>query len=66
MDFTVIGDVVNTGSRLCAAAAGREVIVAASIRAACADSAAIDFIPLAPLTLKGKSEPFPVFRATRR
>jgi class 3 adenylate cyclase len=66
MDFTVIGDVVNTGARLCAAAAGREVIVAASVRAACADSATLAFAPLAPLTLKGKSEPFPVFRATRR
>jgi adenylate cyclase len=40
MDFTVIGDVVNTGARLCAAAAGREVIVAATARAACGDSAA--------------------------
>jgi adenylate cyclase len=66
MDFTVIGDVVNTGSRLCAAAAGGEVIVAASVRAGCADCAGLQFTPLAPLILKGKREPFPVFRATRR
>jgi adenylate cyclase len=66
MDFTVVGDVVNTGARLCAAAAGGEVIVAASVRVACADSTEVDFTPLAPLSLKGKREPFPVFRATRR
>jgi len=66
MDFTVVGDVVNTGARLCAAAAGREVIVAASVRVACADSTVLDFTSLAPLSLKGKREPFPVFRATRR
>jgi class 3 adenylate cyclase len=65
MDFTVIGDVVNTGARLCAAAAGREVIVAASVRAACGDSAGLHFTPLPPLVLKGKRDPFPVFRASR-
>jgi class 3 adenylate cyclase len=62
----VVGDVVNTGARLCATAGGREVIVAASVRVACADSTVLDFTSLAPLSLKGKREPFPVFRATRR
>ena len=34
MDFTVIGDVVNTGARLCSAAAGNEILVTEPVRAA--------------------------------
>lgn len=62
MDFTVIGDVVNTGARLCSAAAPHEIIVTAGVRAACADADDLTFEPGEALALKGKSEPLENFR----
>ncbi len=53
-DFTAVGDVVNTGARLAAAAAGGQIVVSetafASLEAPIADA------PLEQLALKGKSE----------
>ncbi len=65
LDFTVIGDVVNTGARLCAAAAPSAVYVSAAVRDVCGTLAGISFETLEPLKLKGKREPFPVFLARR-
>jgi len=64
-DFTVIGDVVNIGARLCSAAPGGDVIVSQAVRDACGDAANLVFEPLEPLALKGKREPFPVYRVRR-
>jgi adenylate cyclase len=64
-DFTVIGDVVNIGARLCSAADGGEVIVSGAVRGACESASDIAFDQSDPLTLKGKREPFPAFRARR-
>jgi adenylate cyclase len=64
-DFTVIGDVVNIGARLCSAAGGGEVIVSDAVRVACEPISDIAFDHSDPLTLKGKREPFTVFRARR-
>ncbi len=59
----VAGDLVNTASRLQAAAEPGSVLVGeATMRAA---SQAIAFAPLDPLTLKGKAETVPVWRALR-
>lgn len=66
MDFTVIGDVVNTGARLCSAARGSEVIVSVAVRDAVGELPDIELVALEPLQLKGKREPFAVFRAVRR
>lgn len=66
MDFTVIGDVVNTGARLCSAAKGGEVIVTAAVREACGVLEDIELVALEPLQVKGKRQPLPVFRAVRR
>jgi class 3 adenylate cyclase len=66
MDFTVIGDVVNTGARLCSAADGDQVLVTEVVAAALGDGGDIELVAHAPLQVKGKREPVPVFAARRR
>lgn len=66
MDFTVIGDAVNLGARLCSAACPGQVVVSATVRNACADAPGLRFEELAPLSLKGKREPVAVFQARSR
>ncbi|MFJ6135223.1 AAA family ATPase [Kitasatospora sp. NPDC092286] len=61
-DFRVIGDSVNTASRLQTAARPGEVLL-------CADTAAmvrsqVGIEPVAPLRLKGKAHPVPAWRVT--
>jgi adenylate cyclase len=65
MDFTVIGDVVNTGARLCSAAPGGTVLVTEEVRSACGECAGIAFEALEPLEVKGKSDALTVFAAKR-
>jgi adenylate cyclase len=60
MDHTVIGDVVNTASRFCSHAAPGQIIVGPAVMQSL--EGAMDAEPLPPATLKGKSEPVPVFR----
>jgi adenylate cyclase len=66
MDFTVIGDCVNVGARLCSNAAPGDILVSAAVKDACADVDDLVFEPLPPLNLKGKREPFPVWRVVRK
>jgi class 3 adenylate cyclase len=66
MDFTVIGDVVNIGARLCAAAAGQEILVTDRVYAAIGQLDEIAFEAAEPLAVKGKREPLHVYRARRR
>ncbi len=61
MDFTVIGDAVNLGARLCSAAKPGQVIISAAVREACGDLEGVNFIPLDPLSVKGKRDPIEVF-----
>lgn len=66
MDFTVIGDVVNIGARLCSAAQGSEVIISSAVYDAIGDLPDVELEPLEPLQLKGKRQPFAVYRAKAR
>ncbi|HEY0996310.1 MAG TPA: adenylate/guanylate cyclase domain-containing protein [Gemmatimonadaceae bacterium] len=60
LEFTVIGDTVNTASRLCSAAEAREILISDDMRRALTQVPALEECP--PMELKGKSQPVPVFR----
>jgi adenylate cyclase len=60
-EYTCIGDAVNVASRLCALAGPGEVLVGARTRELGEGSAR--FEPLAPVLLKGRTQPVPLFRA---
>jgi adenylate cyclase len=60
LEYTVLGDAVNTASRLCAEAGPGEILIAEPIRAALARPPAMAGLP--PMQLKGKSQPVPVYR----
>jgi class 3 adenylate cyclase len=59
MSYSVIGDTVNTASRLCAAAKPGQIIIAENTHA-CLDGL-FDAIEIEPLHAKGKLEPIQVF-----
>jgi adenylate cyclase len=60
LEFTVIGDTVNTASRLCSVAGPREILVTDSLRAALSDRPRLEERPA--MELKGKRQAVPVFR----
>jgi adenylate cyclase len=62
MEYTVIGDTVNTASRLCSAAGPREILISEEFRRALPTPPPLVEMP--PMELKGKSQPVPVFRVT--
>jgi class 3 adenylate cyclase/tetratricopeptide (TPR) repeat protein len=59
---TVVGDVVNTASRLEGVAPVGEVVVGEPTFQA--TQGVFDYQPLAPVRVKGKAEPLPIWRAT--
>ncbi len=56
----MIGDTVNTASRLCSVAAPGEILISESMLAALSDKPRVEERP--PMELKGKSQAVPVFR----
>ncbi|HWZ58539.1 MAG TPA: adenylate/guanylate cyclase domain-containing protein [Gemmatimonadaceae bacterium] len=60
LEFTVIGDTVNTASRICAAAEPGEILLSDDMRRALRAAPALEERP--PLELKGKAQPVPVYR----
>ncbi|HET6679575.1 MAG TPA: adenylate/guanylate cyclase domain-containing protein [Gemmatimonadaceae bacterium] len=60
LEFTVIGDTVNTASRLCAWADGGEILVSERFRTALTRAHPLQ--PRPPLRLRGRTEPVTVYR----
>ena len=61
LQYTAIGDAVNTASRLCGAAqAGQVILSEATFRKVQSDVAAV---PLPPIRVKGKAEELRVYNA---
>jgi adenylate cyclase len=60
MDYTIVGDVVNTGSRLCSAAAAGDVIVSPEVVDCLHDGFEIQSLP--ERALKGKAQMQKLFR----
>jgi len=65
MDFTIIGDAVNLGARLCSAAAPGQVIVSKATADASGVIERVAFESLDPIQVKGKAQPISIVLAQR-
>jgi adenylate cyclase len=64
LEFTIIGDTVNTASRLCSAADGGEILLSDDMRRALHDPPPLEERP--PMELKNKIHPVTIYRVVRR
>ncbi len=65
MEYAVIGDTVNTASRLCSAAKKGDVIISKSVHAEIRHND-FEFVKLDPITVKGKAEPLDIYSLVPR
>ncbi|WP_346910606.1 adenylate/guanylate cyclase domain-containing protein [uncultured Roseibium sp.] len=61
MDYTVLGDHVNLAARLCSAAAPKETMISDAVYDDIKHMTEFGFAPLAPINVKGKSQPISVY-----
>lgn len=64
LEYTVLGDAVNTASRLCSEAGPAEILIAEPLYAALANPPPVT--ALEPVPLKGKAQAVPVYRVEWR
>jgi adenylate cyclase len=64
MQYTVIGDAVNTASRLCSVAGKGEIIVSESVLQAVSDR--VEYVALPPTKVKGKLQALRIFNVLGR
>jgi class 3 adenylate cyclase/tetratricopeptide (TPR) repeat protein len=60
-DGDIFGGAVNTAARICSTAAAGEVLVSQTLRDLARTSSGLDFESLGPHTMKGISEPVPLY-----
>ena len=63
LEYTVIGDAVNTGSRLCSSAGPNEILLSDSFYRELKSPPSVE--TLDPIQVKGKSKKVPVYRVKR-
>ena len=63
MSYSVIGDTVNTASRLCAAAKGGQIFIAENTHTCLGDL--FETVEIEPVRAKGKFDPIRVFDVIR-
>jgi adenylate cyclase len=63
MDFTVIGDAVNLGARLCSAAGRGQIIISEYSAQYIFNESSITLNKLEPVTVKGKKSPIVIYEA---
>ena len=61
MDYTIIGDAVNLGARLCSAAGADEILISKTVYDIVKDN--VSCKELEPINVKGKKEKILVYRA---
>jgi|GEM_PF-490833 adenylate cyclase len=61
MDYTVLGDAVNVAARLCSRSNGGQTLIGATTYNVLADLEEFSIEALEPISLKGKTQPVPVF-----
>jgi len=63
LEYTVIGDAVNTAKRLCDTAGANEILISEPFYQQLKQPPKVD--PLKPINVKGKSKKVPVYRVKR-
>lgn len=66
MDYTVIGDNVNLGARLCSAARGGQVLMSENSLKYLAEPQEFKLVALDPMRVKGKEKPVKIYEVLKR